>query len=288
VIVTIQPSAISGIIKAPASKSSMQRACAAALLSKGSSIIHNPGHSNDDKAAIEIIKNLGARTEMIDEKMIVDSEGILPVVDKINCSESGLSIRMFTPLASLSDKEISITGEGSLLNRPMNFFDEILPQLGVTVHSNNGKLPIKIKGPMQPGNIEIDGSLSSQFLTGLLMAYSAAGARDVSIRVNNLKSKPYIDLTLEVMKQFAMKLPENKNYKEFYFSHKNAETRQALSLQDTMIYSFTLSTYSPVLVLMRMSSPSFTNKGTFTVAPVSIVAGLSVRVAVSPLIPGSL
>jgi 3-phosphoshikimate 1-carboxyvinyltransferase len=218
VIAKIQPSAISGIIKAPASKSSMQRACAAALLAKGKSIIHNPGHSDDDKAAIGIIKNLGARVEMIDEKMIVDSEGVIPIENKINCGESGLSIRMFTPVASLSEKEITINGEGSLLNRPMNFFDEILPQLGVTVQSNNGKLPIKIQGPLQPKNIEIDGSLSSQFLTGLLMAYSAADAKGVSIKVNNLKSKPYIDLTLDVMKQFGMKLPENKNYEEFYFT----------------------------------------------------------------------
>src|SRR5438046_208199 len=74
-----------------------------------------------------------------------------------------------------------------------------------------------IQGPLQPKTIEIDGSLSSQFLTGLLMAYSAADATDVSIKVNNLTSKPYIDLTLDVMKQFGLKVPENRNYEEFYF-----------------------------------------------------------------------
>jgi 3-phosphoshikimate 1-carboxyvinyltransferase len=218
VIVTIQPSKISGIIKAPASKSSMQRACAAALLAKGKSIIHNPGNSNDDKAAMEIIKNLGAEVIINNEELIINSNGIKSIADKINCGESGLCVRMFTPIASLSEKEIRITGEGSLLSRPMNFFDEILPQLGVQVQSNKGKLPIKIKGPLKPKTIEIDGSLSSQFLTGLLMAYSAADTNDVSIKVNNLKSRPYIDLTLDVMKQFGLKLPENKNYEEFYFS----------------------------------------------------------------------
>jgi 3-phosphoshikimate 1-carboxyvinyltransferase len=99
----------------------------------------------------------------------------------------------------------------------MDFFDEIFPQLGITFSSNNGKLPLKIKGPLQPKNIEIDGSLSSQFLTGLLMAYAAADANDVTIKVNNLKSRPYIDLTLQVMKDFKMKAPENKNYESFYF-----------------------------------------------------------------------
>ena len=124
---------------------------------------------------------------------------------------------MFTPIVALSDKEITINGSGSLETRPMDFFDDILPQLGVKIKSNDGKLPMTVQGPLVPANIEVDGSLSSQFLTGLLMAYSAAGAKDVSIKVKDLKSKPYIDLTLDVMKHFGMNVPENKNYKEFVF-----------------------------------------------------------------------
>ena len=152
--------------------------------------------------------------------MIVNSRGIHPTEQKVNCDESGLSIRMFTPIVALADKEITINGEGSLLNRPMDFFDEILPLLNVKIKSQNGKLPLIVQGPLEPKNIEIDGSLSSQFLTGLLMAYSAADAKDVSIRVNNLTSKPYIDLTLDVMRRFGLKLPENKNYEEFIFQKK--------------------------------------------------------------------
>ena len=215
--VTIHPSQLKGIIHAPASKSSMQRACAAALLSKGKSVIHHPGHSNDDKAAMDIIQKLGAKLEVESSALKVESLGVNPIADEINCGESGLSIRMFTPIVALSDKEITITGSGSLTERPMDFFDEILPQLGVKIKSNDGKLPIVIQGPLVPATIEVDGSLSSQFLTGLLLAYSAAGAKDVSIKVNNLKSKPYIDLTLDVMKKFGMNVPENKNYKEFIF-----------------------------------------------------------------------
>ena len=75
---------------------------------------------------------------------------------------------MFTPLVALSDKEIAINGSGSFDTRPMDFFDEILPQLGVKIKSNNGKLPLIIQGPLQPANIEVDGSLSSQFLTGFI------------------------------------------------------------------------------------------------------------------------
>jgi 3-phosphoshikimate 1-carboxyvinyltransferase len=181
VIVKIKPSALKGVIQAPASKSSMQRACAAALLLNGKSVIQNPGHSNDDNAAIEIIKRLGATIEINKEGLLINSNGLLPVADEVNCGESGLSIRMFTPIIALCDKKMLITGEGSLLARPMEFFDDILPQLGVRIESNNGRLPIMIKGPMKPKNVEIDGSLSSQFLTGLLMAYSAADAKDVTI-----------------------------------------------------------------------------------------------------------
>jgi 3-phosphoshikimate 1-carboxyvinyltransferase len=213
----IQPSQLSGTIQAAASKSSMQRACAAALAAKGKSIIKNPGHSNDDKAAMDIIERLGAKIELPGGELHVLSEGIHPVANEINCGESGLSIRMFTPIAALSNKEITINGSGSLASRPMDFFDEVLPQLNVKVKTKNGKLPLIIQGPVLPKNISIDGSLSSQFLTGLLMAYAASGAKDVSIKVNNLKSQPYIDLTLDVMKQFGLKTPENRNYEEFYF-----------------------------------------------------------------------
>ena len=217
-IAVISPSRVSGIIQAPASKSSMQRACAAAVLSAGTSVIKNPGHSNDDKAAIQMIQDLGAKVEILqDGSLKVMSKGVHPVSDQVNCGESGLGIRMFAPIIALSDKKIKITGEGSLLKRPMNFFDEIFPQLSIQVQSNKGFLPINIEGPLKPGNISIDGSLSSQFLTGLLMAFSAADASDITLTVKDLKSRPYIDLTLDVMKQFGMKMPVNKNYSSFYF-----------------------------------------------------------------------
>jgi 3-phosphoshikimate 1-carboxyvinyltransferase len=218
VIVTIQPSSLSGTIQSNASKSSMQRACAAALVAKGTSVIKNPGNSNDDKAAMDIIQKLGAKVEIENGKLKVESNGVHPDSSEINCGESGLSIRMFTPIVALSNQQMNINGSGSLSTRPMDFFDEILPQLNVKVKSNHGKLPLVIQGPVVPSNIEIDGSLSSQFLTGLLIAYAASDAKDVSIKVNNLKSKPYIDLTLDVMKQFGLKVPENKNYEQFYFS----------------------------------------------------------------------
>lgn len=234
--VVVFPSQLSGSIQSNSSKSAMQRACAAALISGGKTIIHNPGISNDDRAAMDIIQKLGAVLTFDEQgNLIVESKGVYPKNNTIDCGESGLSIRMFTPLAALSQNEITITGSGSLSSRPMDFFDQILPQLSVAVSSNHGKLPLKVNGPVKPSNIEIDGSLSSQFLTGLLMCYAVSDAADVSIKVNNLKSKPYIDLTLEVMQQFGMKVPENRHYKEFYFSPNNNP-----AISNEIVRSFTI------------------------------------------------
>ncbi len=232
--IQIQPSGLKGFVQAPASKSSMQRACAAALLAKGKTVIQNPGRSNDDKAALGIVQSLGATTELIGGDWVVDSSGVDPVAGKINCGESGLSIRMFASIAALSEKEISIVGDGSLVTRPMSFFDELFPKLGVMIKSNEGKLPLTIQGPLQPADIEIDGSLSSQFLTGLLFAYAASDAKDVTIKVKDLKSKPYIDLTLDVMKQYGLKLPENRGYEEFYFgpeTHLQHQTERTYTVE---------------------------------------------------------
>ena len=225
-IVKIQPGKISGNILAPTSKSSMQRACAAALLNNGKTIIGNPGRSNDDLAALGVIDNLGAKVlQQPTNELHIESSGVNPVSGEMNCGESGLGIRMFAPIAALSDQEIIINGTGSLLSRPMDFFDEIFPSLGIKIESNHGKLPIKIKGPLKPVDITIDGSLSSQFLTGLLMAYGKAATKPVTITVNNLKSKPYIDLTLQVMKEFGYSVI-NHQYESFEIHPENETTHQ--------------------------------------------------------------
>jgi 3-phosphoshikimate 1-carboxyvinyltransferase len=202
----------------------MQRACAAALIHRGTTTILNPGHSNDDLAALDVIQKLGAVVQLeqsSNEKynptsITVHSDGVKPIGTNMNCGESGLGIRMFTPIAALSDQTITIEGEGSLLKRPMHFFDTIFPKLGIEIESKDGYLPIQIKGPLKPVNIEVDGSLSSQFLTGLLMAYAASDATNAVIHVKDLKSKPYIDLTLAVLNAFGWNV-QHQQYERFEF-----------------------------------------------------------------------
>jgi 3-phosphoshikimate 1-carboxyvinyltransferase len=214
----VSPSSVSGILQAPASKSSMQRACAAALLHRGETLLLNPGHSNDDLAALEVIEKLGAELHMQnDHTLRIRSNGILPVSDTLHCGESGLGIRMFTPIAALSAQPLQITGSGSLVSRPMDFFDQIFPSLGVAIESNHGKVPLHIRGPLKPASITVDGSLSSQFLTGLLMAFGSAVSEEVIITVENLASKPYIDLTLDVMRHFGRNV-RHLNHRYFYIA----------------------------------------------------------------------
>ncbi|PWV50783.1 3-phosphoshikimate 1-carboxyvinyltransferase [Chitinophaga sp. S165] len=220
--VTISPGAISGTVTANPSKSAMQRAVAAALLSNGTSIIRNPGLSNDCLAALDVAGKLGAVIKRNEDHVEIISKGIYPAAEnkEINCGESGLGIRMFTPIAALSDQAITINGHGSLTTRPMDFFEAVLPQLDVKCTTREGKLPLNIQGPLKAKNITIDGSLSSQFLTGLLMAYGAV-AEDVTITVKDLKSKPYIALTLQLMEQFGVQVKE-ENFEKFHFGKRQA------------------------------------------------------------------
>lgn len=213
--VIILPGQIEGRVSANASKSAMQRAIAAALLANGKSVIYNPGKSNDCVAALDVAMKLGADVRYMGDRIEIIGRGVQPVTDEINCGESGLGIRMFTPIAALSSFPLTITGTGSLITRPVSFFEQVLPQLGVSCDALDGKPPLKIRGPLDPRNITVDGSLSSQFLTGLLMAYGAS-ASDKTITVTNLKSKPYIDLTLQLMEHFGVRV-EQTGFERFYF-----------------------------------------------------------------------
>ena len=208
----LEPSIIKGTIKAPASKSMTQRAIAAALLADGQSIIHNPSYCDDSLAAMSIAVGLGARVEPQVNELKINGSAILKE-PKLNCGESGLAIRMFSPIAALYPAEIKMVGSNSLKKRPMFMIEEALNQLGVKCTSSGGFLPLTIEGPIVGGFCEIDGSVSSQLLTGLLMALPLATGNS-EIRVNNLKSKPYIDMTIQILKSFGITV-ENKDYNLF-------------------------------------------------------------------------
>ena len=219
--VEVNSSPIRGSIKAPSSKSAMQRILAGTLLAEGSSEILSPSFCDDSRAVIEIIKGLGAEVSAGDDRVIVKG-GFNPHSREIFCGESGLATRMFTPIAALHDKPITITGKGSILKRPVDMVVKPLADLGVAVESTNGFLPVMVQGPLKGGSIIADGSVSSQFITGLLMALPVVGT-DSKLTVENLVSKPYIDLTVSLLSEFGIeivndgyhsfKIPGRQNYR---------------------------------------------------------------------------
>ncbi|MBS0011161.1 MAG: 3-phosphoshikimate 1-carboxyvinyltransferase [Bacteroidales bacterium] len=211
-VVEIEASSVSGKLIAPASKSAMQRAVACALLARGRSEIIRPSFCDDALAAMHMAECLGADIDRLADRVIING-AYQPSCSRISCGESGLGARVFTVLAALGSDWMEIEGSGSLLRRPLHILAETLMQLGVEVTTTNGFLPLKVKGPMKGGLAFVDGSVSSQVLTGLLIALPTLDA-DSRLMVNKLKSKPYIDLTLNILGHFGVELV-NEDYKVF-------------------------------------------------------------------------
>ena len=206
-IAVIEQGIITGTVVAPPSKSVTQRAYAAALLLRGTTIIHNAGRSDDEEAALRVIQQLGAavteRTERTEHTITIHSNGLSPVAAIIDCGESGLATRLFTPIAALGSMPLTITGRASLLRRPMEGFAAILPALGVTLTGFSGYLPLSMQGPLKPQYIRVDGSGGSQLISGLLFAFAYSATAPVTIEVTGLTSTPYIDLTLDMLAHFG-------------------------------------------------------------------------------------
>ncbi len=212
--IRIHPSHISGTVAAPPSKSLTQRAIAAGLLAGGTTEILHASFCNDSLAAISMAKALGAGVSTADDIITVRT-GLRPLYPvTLHCGESGLALRMFAPVASLLNPFVTITGEGSLIGRPVNMITDALSQLGVTVVTNNGFLPMKLMGKISGRKAQIDGSSGSQLLTGLLMALPLLNS-DSEIKVENLKSKPYISMTLQLLSEFGISI-ENHDFKRFF------------------------------------------------------------------------
>lgn len=212
---TIHKGRIAGSITAPASKSYAQRAVAAALLAGGETTLTHLDLCNDTRAALDVARRLGASVSHEGTTYTIRG-GLNPVSTKLNIGESGLATRLFTPIASLCHMPITINGEGSILRRPIEMMEEPLQALGVEVISNGGYLPISVKGPMRGGEIHVDGSLSSQFITGLLMALPLS-PNDTVLHVENLKSRPYVDMTIDLAARFGVAI-EHNNYEQFYIA----------------------------------------------------------------------
>ena len=205
---SLTTSEVGGSIRAPASKSSMQRAVACAALAEGESLLLNPSFSADCLAALSVAEGLGARIERRPDSVLVRGGLDLQApeaqeVRRLSCGESGLCIRMFTPIAALLPGETLLEAEGTLRKRPLGMLEGALDSLGASCVTTAGLPPVRVRGPLRGGSSVIDGRESSQFVTGLLIALAAA-EKDSRLEVEGLVSGGYVDLTIDTMRRFGV------------------------------------------------------------------------------------
>lgn len=208
---TVKHKIYQGTASIPPSKSDAQRAILIAALGNETSVLQNVGSSDDELAMIENAKKLGAEIHWVDQKVLsVKGNFAQTSVSELHCGESGLGLRLMTAIASLKTNEIKLMGSGSLSKRNQSFFEQFLPQMGVKVISNKGKLPISVTGTIKSGNYTVDGSESSQYISGLLIAFSQAEGT-TTLKAENSSSKPYIDMTLHTLRRFGVEINETEN-----------------------------------------------------------------------------
>lgn len=205
-------SAIGGSITAPPSKSSMQRAIACASLAHGESLLSNPSDSADCRAALGVAAGLGAALGQRGGRLSIRgarrkvADAVSDSAPRIlSCGESGLCMRMFSPIAALFPGETLLEAEGSLRKRPLAMLDGALEALGASCRSTGGFAPVSVRGPLHGGVASVDGSESSQFITGLLIALAAAEG-DSRIQVEGMVSGGYVELTIDTMRAFGVEV----------------------------------------------------------------------------------
>lgn len=206
--VSIRPSSVAGVARAPGSKSYSHRAILAAGYADGARV-NDPLVSADTRATMRAVDQFGGDVEVTDQGLEVTGFGGRPNVpsDVIDCANSGTTMRLVTATAGLADGITVLTGDRSLRSRPHGPLLDALNQLGARAESSrgNGQAPLVIRGPIDGGSVSIPGDVSSQFITALLMA-GAITAEGIDIELETaLKSAPYVEITREVLDAFGIK-----------------------------------------------------------------------------------
>ncbi|MDE1878611.1 MAG: 3-phosphoshikimate 1-carboxyvinyltransferase [Thaumarchaeota archaeon] len=209
-------SILSGTISCPPNKSYSHRAIFLAALANGKSVLRNVLLSRDTLATVNACKAFGAKIEIDSSTITVESTGeIIPQTSQIDASNSGTTIRISTAIASLSNKTITLTGDASLQKRPMQPLLDALTQLGVECMSTDGKPPVTVKGRSEGGNTHISGSISSQFISALLISGTRM-KNGITLEIDGeLVSKPYLDSTIATMKKFGVTVNTISPYKKY-------------------------------------------------------------------------
>ena len=216
----IKTSKITGKIICPPNKSYTHRAIFLAALSDGKSIVKNVLNSSDIKATISACNAFGVEVhEDNDIITIRNTIGSTVQGSMIDAQNSGTTIRIAIAIAALSGGNTMLTGDESLKKRPMQPILDSLQTLGVSSESDGGLPPITIKGKIKGNEVNIDGKISSQFISALLIiAPRLENGLIINIQ-GELVSKPYIDLTIAIMKEFGVIVNSEIPYKKYVVKH---------------------------------------------------------------------
>ena len=212
-----------------------QRAIAAALLAQGVSEVRNPSQCDDALAAVDAAKILGATIEptAAGYRMTGVAPTFFPLREtgvSLHVRESALCARLFAPVAALLYPAAAITGSGTLLRRPMNDLITALTAFGVTTTATGHRyLPLQLHGALQPGTATIDASTSSQIISGLLMTLPLLQGNS-EIMVKKLASRPYVDMTLELLQTFGIAIGNN-GYERFQIRGNQRYTPQTYTVE---------------------------------------------------------
>lgn len=209
--VKFSPFVPNGTVNVPPSKSDVHRAIICAAMANGVSRISPVALSNDIKATIGCIKALGADAVLENNVLTVDGTNMYKnKTALLDCGESGSTLRFFIPIAAVGNINATFVGKGKLPQRPIGIFTEALPKAG-TVCKTEGGLPLEIKGQLKSGIFEIPGNVSSQFITGLLLALPILEGDSEIVLTSPLESVGYIAMTIRTMKQFGVNIDTTEN-----------------------------------------------------------------------------
>ena len=211
-----------GCVKIPPSKSAAHRQVLCAALSRGKCEVSNVDMSEDIKATVAAVTALGAKVHFEEETaaLTIDASSLGGQNAVIDCGESGSTLRFLIPIAAALGISARFLGKGRLPQRPLGVYRELLPAHGVEFRSQGG-LPLEISGRLKSGVYRLPGDISSQFITGLLLALPLLEGDSEIVLTSPLESKGYVELTLSVLREFGVvaqetsqgwKVPGNQRY----------------------------------------------------------------------------
>ena len=208
-MINLKVNKLQGEVVIPPSKSLAHRALVLASMAKQEVVINNISYSNDILATISCLKNLGINITMLEDSVLVKPSKIKKVAD-LNCKESGTTLRFMIPYALLQSEEIKIDGENRLKVRPIDDYFKMFKDNDVS-YQYDGKLPLTIKGSLKAGIYEMPGNVSSQFISGLLLTLPFIKGDSKIVITTKLESKPYVDMTVKIAKEFGIQIEEDNN-----------------------------------------------------------------------------